>query len=196
MVQPIRGRLIRIGRGRRRNLRRNQSEAILFSAAEGATYGATNRGKTRRAKRRWRRRTRRRRPTKRSMRTQRSTGRNTRWRRSSRRKRSRNKTTTTEGEGGEGERRGGTREEAAGDDDDRHRHRDETHGDHEHTDGAQTGWTLKFLWGYARFMLAVWFGGGAQAASCLVIRPAQRPLTSSARTRHGAALLTARHSAP
>ena len=53
------------------------------------------------------------------------------------------------------------------DDDDDHRHRDETHSDDEHTDGAQTGWTSKCVRGYARYMLAVWAGGGSQAASCL-----------------------------
>ena len=55
-----------------------------------------------------------------------------------------------------------------GDDDD-HRRRDGTQGDDKHTDAAQTGWTSKCVRGYARFMLAVWAGGGAQAASCLVI---------------------------
>ena len=55
------------------------------------------------------------------------------------------------------------------DDDDDRRHHDQTQGDDEHTDGAQTGWTSKCVRGHARFMLAVWAGGGAQAASCLVI---------------------------
>ena len=56
-------------------------------------------------------------------------------------------------------------------DDDEHRHRDDTRGDDDHTDVAQTGWTSNCVRGYARFMLAVWAGRGAQAASCLVIRP-------------------------
>ena len=55
------------------------------------------------------------------------------------------------------------------DDDDDNRHYDETQSGRGHTDGAQTGWTPKCARGYARFMLAVWAGGGAQAASCLVI---------------------------
>ena len=60
------------------------------------------------------------------------------------------------------------------DDDDEHRHRDDTRGVDERTDGAQTGWTSYCVRGYARFMLAVWAGRGAQAASCLVI---ERELT-------------------
>ena len=55
------------------------------------------------------------------------------------------------------------------DDDDEHRHRDDTRGVDEHPDGAQTGWTSYCVRGYARFMLAVWAGRGAQAASCPVI---------------------------
>ena len=39
----------------------------------------------------------------------------------------------------------------------------------EQTDAAQIGWTSTCGRGYARFMLAVWAGRGAQAASCLVI---------------------------
>ena len=54
-------------------------------------------------------------------------------------------------------------------DDDDNRHHDETQSGREHTDGAQTGWTSKCVRGYARLMLAVWAGGGAKAASCLVI---------------------------
>ena len=53
--------------------------------------------------------------------------------------------------------------------DDEHRRRDDTRGDDDHTDVAQTGWTSNCVRGYARFMLAVWAGRGAQAASCLVI---------------------------
>ena len=41
MAQPIGGSVILGGRGR--NLWRNQQEAVLCSAAEGATHGATNR---------------------------------------------------------------------------------------------------------------------------------------------------------
>ena len=55
------------------------------------------------------------------------------------------------------------------DDDDDHRHHDDTLGDDEHTDAAQTGWTSKCVRGYAQFMLAFGAGGGAQAASCLVV---------------------------
>ena len=53
--------------------------------------------------------------------------------------------------------------------DDEHRRRDDTRGDDDHTDVAQAGWTSNCVRGYARFMLAVWAGRGAQAASCLVI---------------------------
>ena len=41
MAQPIGDSFILGGRGR--NLWRNRYEAVLFSAAEGATYGATTR---------------------------------------------------------------------------------------------------------------------------------------------------------
>ena len=53
------------------------------------------------------------------------------------------------------------------DDDEEHRHHDDTKGDDERADGAQTGWTSTCVRGYARYMLAVVAGGGAQAASCL-----------------------------
>ena len=53
--------------------------------------------------------------------------------------------------------------------DDEHRRRDDTRGDDDHTDVAQAGWTSNCERGCARFMLAVWAGRGAQAASCLVI---------------------------
>ena len=59
--------------------------------------------------------------------------------------------------------------DAADDDDYEHRHRDDTRGDDEQTQAAQTGWTSTCVRGYARFMLAVWAGRGAHAASCLVI---------------------------
>ena len=58
---------------------------------------------------------------------------------------------------------------AGGGGDDEHRRRDDTRGDDDHTDVAQKGWTSNCVRGYARFMLAVWAGRGAQAASCLVI---------------------------
>ena len=58
---------------------------------------------------------------------------------------------------------------ASGGGDDEHLRRDDTRGDDDHTDVAQTGWTSNCVRGYARFMLAVWAGRGAQAASCLVI---------------------------
>ena len=58
-------------------------------------------------------------------------------------------------------------------DDDNRRH-DETQSGREHTDGAQIGWTSRCVRGYARFLLAVWAGCGAQAASCLVIAGMQR----------------------
>ena len=47
---------------------------------------------------------------------------------------------------------GGSR---GGGDDDDHRRHDETQGDDEHADGAQTGWKSKCIRGYARYMLAV-----------------------------------------
>ena len=59
-------------------------------------------------------------------------------------------------------------EEEQDDDDDERRHHD-TRGDDDHAQGGQTGWTSTGVRGYARFMLAVWAGRGAQAASCLVI---------------------------
>ena len=64
---------------------------------------------------------------------------------------------------------------AASDDDDvvdLHRHCDDTRDDYDHADVAVTVWTSDCVRGYARFMLAVWAGRGAQAASCLVIRAA------------------------
>ena len=50
-----------------------------------------------------------------------------------------------------------------------HRHCDDTRDDYDHADVAVTVWTSDCVRGYARFMLAVWAGRGAQAASCLVI---------------------------
>ena len=73
-------------------------------------------------------------------------------------KRTKTRTKTSDEDDGDGD----------SDDDDEHRHR--TRGVDERTDGAQTGWTSCCVRGYARFMLAVWAGRGAQAASCLVIR--------------------------
>ena len=89
------------------------------------------------------------------MRTGRRTGRNT--------KRTKTRTKTSDEDDGDGDGDGDS------DDDDEHRHRDDTRGVDERTDGAQTGWTSYCVRGYARFMLAVWAGRGAQAASCLVI---------------------------
>ena len=67
-------------------------------------------------------------------------------------------------------------DDASGGGDDDHRHYDETQGDDEHTDGAQSGRTSKCVRSYARSMLAVWAVGGAPTAGCLVIRvaPASR----------------------
>ena len=126
MAQPIADPFILGGRGR--NLYRNQWEAVLFSAAERATYCATNR-----------------RPL------------------YSRRPSAQPKEQPIVGRcilGGRRRRRRRRRD---------NRHHYETQSGREHTDGAQTGWTSKCVRGYARFMLAVWAGGGAQAASCLVI---------------------------
>ena len=87
------------------------------------------------------------------MRTGRKTGMNA--------KRTKTRTKTSDEADGDGD--------GDSDDDDEHRHRDDTRGVDERTDGAQTGWTSYCVRGYARFMLAVWAGRGAQAARCLVI---------------------------
>ena len=91
------------------------------------------------------------------MRTGRRMGRNT--------KRTKTRTKTSDEDDGDGDGDG----DSDDDDDDERRHRDDTRGVDERTDGAQTGWTSCCVRGYARFMLAVWAGRGAQAASCLVI---------------------------
>ena len=46
----------------------------------------------------------------------------------------------------------------AGGGDDEHLRRDDTRGDDDHTDVAQTGSSSNCVRGYARFMLAVWAG--------------------------------------
>ena len=132
MAQPIGDSFIIGGRGR--NLWHNQWEAVLFSAAEGATDGATN-GRSFSS---WR-------PRAQHMAHPMAEG------------ATQGATYAHPGGGG------------ADGDDDEHRHRDDTRGDDDHTDVAQIGWTSNCVRGYARFMLAVWAGRGAQAASCLVI---------------------------
>ena len=87
------------------------------------------------------------------MRTGRRTGRNT--------KRTKTRTKTSDEDDGDGD---GDSDDDDDDDDDERRHRDDTRGVDERTDGAQTGWTSCCVRGYARFMLAVWAGRGAQAA--------------------------------
>ena len=69
-------------------------------------------------------------------------------------------------------------EEEQDDDDDERRHHD-TRGDDDHAQGGQTGWTSTGVRGYARFMLAVWAGRGAQSASCLMCAFSPLSLSSS-----------------
>ena len=73
-----------------------------------------------------------------------------------------------DGDSGDDDDDGGGRGDGGGGDDDdvdQHRRWDEC----DHADVAVPVWTSDCERGYARFMLAVWAGRGAQAASCLVI---------------------------
>ena len=75
-----------------------------------------------------------------------------------------------DGDSGDDDDDGGGRGDGGGGDDDdvdQHRRWDEC----DHADVAVPVWTSDCERGYARFMLAVWAGRGAQAASCLVIKP-------------------------